>query len=78
MPLKDSNVVVRFALSRGLEFGSQIITPAMQAGLTKQRLTFRDIFTSIATFLRLARSVRVFILQRKVSGTDNSAISIAA
>ena len=63
---------------RTLKFGRQVRTPAMQAGLTKRRLTFRDIFTSIATFLRLARSVCVFILQRKSSGSGNPAISIAA
>jgi transposase-like protein len=63
---------------RALKFGREVRTPAMHAGLTKQRLTFRDIFTSIATFSRLARSVCVFILQRKSSGSDNSAISIAA
>ena len=63
---------------RALKFGREVRTPAMHAGLTKQRLTFRDIFTSIATFLGLARSVCIFILQRKSSGSDNSAISIAA
>jgi hypothetical protein len=52
-------------------------TPAMQAGLTKQRLTFRDIFTSIPTFLRLARAVCVFNLLTKSTGGDNFAISIA-
>ena len=35
---------------RTLKFGREIRTPAMQAGLTKKRLTFRDIFTSILTF----------------------------
>src|SRR5450759_481382 len=63
---------------RALKFGRAVRTPAMQAGLTKQRLTFRHIFTSIATFLRLARAVCVFILQTKSTGSDYSAISIAA
>jgi transposase-like protein/IS1 family transposase len=63
---------------RALKFGRQVRTPAMQAGLTKQRLTFRDIFTSIPKFLRLARALCVFILQTKSTGSDFSAISIAA
>src|SRR5450756_2530924 len=63
---------------RALKFGREVRTRAMQAGLTKQRLTFRDIFTSIPKFLRLARSVCVFILQTKSTGSDYSAISIAA
>jgi IS1 family transposase len=63
---------------RALKFGRQVRTPAMQAGLTKQRLTFRDIFTSIPKFLRLARALCVFILQTKSTGSDYSAISIAA
>ena len=32
--------------SYGLKFGSETRTPAMQAGLVKKRLTFRDVFTS--------------------------------
>jgi len=31
---------------RGLRFGKELRTPAMQAGLTSRRLSFRDIFTS--------------------------------
>src|ERR1017187_3915649 len=61
---------------RASKFGRQVRTPAMQAGLTKQRLTFRDIFTSIPKFLRLARVLCVFILQTKSTGSDYSAISI--
>ena len=63
---------------RALKFGREGRTPAMQAGLTKKRMTFRDVFTSNPTFLRLARTVFVFLLQRKSSGRENSAISIAA
>jgi transposase-like protein/IS1 family transposase len=63
---------------RALKFGRQVRTPAMQAGLTKQPLTFRDIFTSIPKFLRLARSVCVFIFQTKSTRSNYSAISIAA
>ena len=32
-----------------LNFGKDTLTPAMQAGLASKRLTFRDIFTAVAT-----------------------------
>ena len=35
---------------RGLKFGREMRTPAMQAGLTSRPLTFRDIFTSCFSF----------------------------
>ena len=31
---------------RALRFGNTVRTPAMQAGLAKKRLSFRDVFTS--------------------------------
>ncbi len=34
-----------------VKFGSTVRTPAMQAGLAKKRLSFRDVFTSRAVFL---------------------------
>ena len=34
---------------RALKFGSEIRTPAMQAGLVTKRLTFRDVLTSAST-----------------------------
>jgi hypothetical protein len=36
---------------RGLEFGRELRTPAMQAGLVSRRLTFREVFTSGAGML---------------------------
>jgi transposase-like protein/IS1 family transposase len=63
---------------RALKFGREVSTPAMQAGLTKKRMTFLDIFTSNPTFLRLARAVFVFIWQRNSRGRENAATSIAA
>ena len=33
---------------RGLKFGRELRTPAMQAGLASRRLTFREVFTSVA------------------------------
>ena len=38
---------------RALRFGRQVRTPAMQAGLTIRRLTFREIFSSAMQFLVL-------------------------
>jgi len=38
---------------RGLKFGKEMRTPAMQAGLAKRRLSFREIFTSAAVIFRL-------------------------
>jgi hypothetical protein len=34
-----------------LKFGSELRTPAMQAGLARRRLTFREVFTSTAAML---------------------------
>ena len=34
-----------------LRFGSEVWTPAMQAGLASRRLTFREVFTSVAGML---------------------------
>ena len=48
-----------------LKFGREIRTPAMQAGLTTRRLTFRDIF--LATTIPLSSRVEVFLL----TGTRN-------
>ena len=36
---------------RALKFGKTLRTPAMQAGLAKKRLSFRDVFTSQVAFL---------------------------
>ena len=50
-----------FVRSHGaLKFGREIRTPAMQAGLTTRRLTFRDIF--LATTIPLWSRIEVFLL----------------
>jgi hypothetical protein len=54
---------------RALKFGHEVRTPAMQAGLTKQRLTFRDIFTSISKFLRLVFIKVNCVIVRQVYST---------
>ncbi len=46
---------------RALKFGTTIRTPAMQAGLTKKRLSFRNVFTSRAAFF-------LFVLMMVVAG----------
>ena len=45
-----------------LKFGREIRTPAMQAGLTTRRLTFRDIF--LATTIPLWSRIEGFLLSR--------------
>ncbi len=50
---------------RALKFGRETRTPAMQAGLTARRLTFRDIFLAIAIPLCSRIEVIVFMEVRK-------------
>jgi hypothetical protein len=50
----------------------------MQAGMTQKQLTFRDVFTSTATFLRLARTVCIFIFHPNSTARIDLANSIAA
>jgi hypothetical protein len=50
---------------RALKFGRETRTPAMQAGLTTRRLTFREIFS--ATTIPLWSRVEMFLL----TGTRN-------
>lgn len=47
-------------LHRALKFGCDIRTPAMQAGLTPRRLTFREIFSSRIHFLARRNVTFVF------------------
>ena len=63
---------------RALKFGREVRTPAMPAGLTKKRLTFRDVFMSVPKFLCLVRIVWVLIFEANSTGRENSAISEAA
>ena len=43
-----------------LKFGETLRTPAMQAGLVKKRLSFRDVFRSRAAFLSFVLIVSRF------------------
>ena len=63
---------------RVLKFGRQVRTPAMQAGLTKKRLTFRDVFTSIPMLLRLDKIICIFIRRIPLTAHANFVISVAA
>ncbi len=45
---------------RALEFGRETRTPAMQAGLTTRRLTFREVFLLVGR--RLLSEIRVLVL----------------
>ena len=62
-------------LHRALKFGCEVRTPAMQAGLVRNRLTLRDIFTSIPNVLCLVRTVCGFIFQANSTWREDSAIS---
>jgi len=63
---------------RALKFGCEVRTPAMQAGLVRNQLTFRDIFTSMPNFLRLIKTVCEFIFQAISTGREDLAVSEAA
>jgi IS1 family transposase len=65
---------------RALKFGPEVRTPAMQAGLAKKRLSFRDIFLSIPKFLRLILMKVTSVLARQVysPAQEDFAMSIAA
>jgi len=45
---------------RALKFGGETRTPAMQAGLARRRLSFREIFTSPLISLSSKRMVYLF------------------
>jgi len=63
---------------RALKFGREVRTPAMQAGLTQKRLTFRDMFTSIPKLLRLVKVNCIFIRQLTSTAQEDFVISMAA
>jgi hypothetical protein len=63
---------------RALKFGRDVRTPAMQAGLAKRRLTFRDIFTSLPRFLRLIKVHCIYIRQVTSTAQQDFVISMAA
>jgi transposase-like protein/IS1 family transposase len=63
---------------RALKFGREVRTPAMQAGLTSRRLTFREIFSSTMHFLVLQNVTVVFFDSALLVNVDDSHLSMAA
>jgi hypothetical protein len=63
---------------RALKFGREVRTPAMQAGLTTRRLTFREIFSSTMSFLALQNITLVFFDSTMLVNVDDSRVSMAA
>ena len=63
---------------RALKFGREVRTPAMQAGLTSRRLTFREIFASTMHFLVLQNATVVFFDSALLVNVDDSHLSMAA
>ena len=59
-----------------LKFGREIRTPAMQAGLTTRRLTFRDIF--FATTIPLWSRIEVFLLTRARNPVSSAPVPLPA
>jgi IS1 family transposase len=63
---------------RALKFGREVRTPAMQARLTRKRLTFREIFSLAMHFGALRNVTFVFFDSALLVKMDNSPISMAA
>ena len=63
---------------RALKFGLVVRTPAMQAGLTTRRLTFREIFSSTMHFLALRNVTFVFFDSALLVDVNHSRLSMAA
>ena len=59
-----------------LKFGREIRTPAVQAGLTTRRLTFRDIF--LATTIPLWPRIEVFVLSRARNPVSSAPVPLPA
>ena len=58
---------------RALKFGREIRTPAIQAGLTRERLTFRKIFCSGIVFLESCEIEIVFVYSATAFSAENAA-----
>jgi hypothetical protein len=64
--------------NRALKFGREVRTPAMQAGLTSKRLTFREIFSSAMHNLVLRNVTFVFFDYVLLVKMEDSHLSMAA
>ena len=63
---------------RTLKFRREVRTPAMQAGLTRRRLTFREIFSSVIHNLMLRNVTWVFLDSVLLVKMEDSRLSMAA
>ena len=63
---------------RALKFGREVRTPAMQAGLTRRRLTFREIFSPTVIVLVLKKVTVIYIHPTIPDLLDNTRMPMAA
>jgi hypothetical protein len=63
---------------RALKFGHEVRTPAMQAGLTTRRLSFREIFSATIHFAALRNVTFVFFYFAFLINVDDWRLSMAA
>ena len=63
---------------RALKFGREVRTPAIQAGLTKWRLTFREVFSSTAILLVWKKVMCVFVRSARSVLGDERRLPVAA
>ncbi len=63
---------------RALKFGREVRTPAMQAGLTRRRLTFREIFSPTVIVLVLEKVTVIFVHPTIPDLLDDTRMPMAA
>jgi len=63
---------------RALKFRREVRTPAMQAGLTRKRLTFRETFSTTAHFWALRNVTFVFFDSALLVDVGDWCLSVAA
>jgi IS1 family transposase/transposase-like protein len=63
---------------RALQFGREVRTPAVQAGLTTRRITLREIFSSATILLVWKKVTCVFVYSRISVTVDDTRIPVAA
>ena len=63
---------------RALKFGCEVRTPAMQAGLTRRRLTFREIFSPTVIVLVLEKVTVIFVHPTIPDLLDDTRMPMAA
>jgi len=63
---------------RVLKFGREVRTPAIQAGLTKRRMTLREIFSSTVVLLGWQKVRSVFAYLKSFVIVDDRRVQLAA